>query len=293
MDSFRGNAPYVVGVDGSDHSRQAIRWASQAALARNAPLILLHAVRVPDVYAGVLPPTPKVLDALWSLGRDLLAEAKDFAEHLGVPDAATEIHDGTPSVVLRDASRTAKMLVLGAAGANRLADTFALGATTAQLTAHAECPVVVVRGEVPDYVASRAPVVVGIDGSPVSEQAIPAAFEEASFRNAPLIAVHAWGGRFADAVFASPESAWPPLDEMERQLLAERLAGWSEKYPDVTVERRLIEKRPGHALVELSRDAQLVVVGSRGRCGFPGLMLGSTSQKLIYHAACPVMIVRP
>jgi len=80
---------------------------------------------------------------------------------------------------------------------------------------------------------------------------------------------------------------------MERLILAERLAGWSDKYPDVTVYREITQRGPGPALVEASRDVQLVVVGSRGRGGFHGLLLGSTSQQLIYHAACPVMVVRP
>lgn len=283
----------MVGVDGSDHSRQAIRWVAQAVSVRKASLTLVHALAVPDLYAGVLPPTPKVLEAVWSRGTNLLHEAAVFAERLGVPHVDTKLRDGTPNAVLREASRTARALVLGGPEHGRLGDTATFGSIAPQLAAHADCPVVVARGEQPDRVVSRAPVVVGIDGSPVSELAVAAAFEEASFRGVRLIAVHAWSGRFAEAVFAEPVADWPPLEQLERQLLAERLAGWSEKYPDVTVERRVVQQRPGHALVELSRNAQLVVVGSRGRGGFPGLLLGSTSQKLIYHAGCPVMVVRP
>lgn len=294
MDPSRGNAPVVVGVDGSDHARQAVRWAAQTAAGRHAPLRLAHAAAVPDLYAGVLPPTPKVLEAVWSRGRDVLAEAKRIAESSGAVDVETDIDDGTPSVVLLEASKTARMLVLGASGQGRFMSTLALGSTALQMVAHAQCPVVVVRGEQPDRVTSRAPIVVGIDGSPVSEAALAAAFEEASLRGVTLIAVHAYREDFGDLMFTEVGAVeWEPAEDIERRVLTERLAGWGEKYPDVVVERQLLRERPRHALLKLSGDAQLVVVGSRGRGGFAGLLLGSTSQALVYHAACSVMVVRP
>lgn len=283
--------PLVVGVDGSAGARQAIRWAVRTAALYDAPLLLTHALGVPDHYAGVLPPTPKVVDAVWARGSALLNDAVRYAESLGAGDVRTEIREDSPNAVLLDVARGAQMLVLGAPEHHRLTDIVVLGPLAPQLSAHAPCPVVVVHGDQTD--PATAPVVVGVDGSPLSERALALAFEEALRRRAPLTAVHAFSGAFAEAVLAEPIPDWPPLDRLEREILAERLAAWSEKYPSVQVRRELVHQSPGPALIEFSRNAQLVVVGSRGLGGFRGLLLGSTSQKLIYHAACPVMVVRP
>jgi len=285
------NSPYVVGVDGSVGARHAIRWASRAAVMHKAPVLLLHAIGVPEHYAGVLPPSPTVFEALWGRGNALLDEAAELAESFGVVDVRTEIREHSPNAELRDAARDARMLVLGAPGHGRLTDVVALSALAPQLSSHVACPVVVVHGD--QIHPSDAPILVGIDGSPLSEQALAVAFEEASLRGVALTAIHAWEGWHVAAASAEPFPDWPTLEQMERLILAERLADWSDKYPDVTVYREITQRGPGPALVEASRDAQLVVVGSRGRGGFHGLLLGATSQQLIYHAACPVMVVRP
>ena len=133
--------------------------------------------------------------------------------------------------------------------------------------------------------------VVGVDGSPTSEAATAFAFEAASLRRVPLVAVHVWRDVLVDATMA-PLLDWDVIDSDEREVLAERLAGWSEKYPDVPVRRLVARDRPARALVEESGRAQLVVVGSRGRGGFHGLLLGSVSQALLHHAHCPVAVVR-
>ncbi|HEY3263439.1 MAG TPA: universal stress protein, partial [Pseudonocardiaceae bacterium] len=76
----------------------------------------------------------------------------------------------------------------------------------------------------------------------------------------------------------------------ERRLLAERLAGWQQEDPDVPVERVLTRDRPVRSLLQVAQTAQLVV-GSRGRCGFAGMLLGSTSHALIHHCPCPLVVV--
>ncbi|WP_028851380.1 universal stress protein [Thermocrispum municipale] len=285
------NKPFVVGVDGSDQARQAVRWAVRAATLREAPVLLTHALGVPDYYAGVLPPTPKVLDAVWARGNALLEEAADFAKSLGAVDVRTHIRDESPNVVLLEASVGAHALVIGAPEHSRIADMLVLGPLAPQLAAHARCPLVVVHGQQDE--AAEGPVVVGVDGSELSERAISVAFDEAATRGAPLTAVHAWPGWYAEAILAEPLPDWPPLERIEQEILTDRLADWSKKYPSVTVRREVVQQSPGAALIESSKHAQLVVVGSRGRGGFGGLLLGSTSQKLIYHAASPVMVVRP
>jgi nucleotide-binding universal stress UspA family protein len=166
------------------------------------------------------------------------------------------------------------------------------------LAAHGHCPVAVIRDREPGPgLPASGAVVVGVDGSSVSESAVAIAFEEASARGADLIAVHAW----LEFVSAAPSLYanqllfdWAPIENQQREILAERLAGWQEKYPDVTVHRVVSrEEKPAQALQFHAADAQLLVVGSRGHGGFVGMLLGSTSRKLIHDAPCPLMVVRP
>jgi nucleotide-binding universal stress UspA family protein len=139
-------------------------------------------------------------------------------------------------------------------------------------------------------------VVVGVDGSPTSEPALAMAFEEAAMRGADLVAVHAWIEFTSDTAYATARQFlvnWDAVETRERETLAERLAGWQEKYPDVTVRRVVTGGQPTKRLLDQAVDAQLLVVGSRGRGGFAGMLLGSTSQALIHHAPCPLLVVRP
>jgi nucleotide-binding universal stress UspA family protein len=153
----------------------------------------------------------------------------------------------------------------------------------------------VVRGPVlPDAALVRAdrarPVVVGVDGSPASEPALAFAFAAADAWSAPLVAVHAWVEHLeeADALAGLAE-----LEEQERELLAERLAGWTVKYPGVPVTGELVHGPPARALVARSVNARLVVVGSVGRGRVGRALLGSTGRALLHHAHTPVAVVRP
>jgi nucleotide-binding universal stress UspA family protein len=112
-------------------------------------------------------------------------------------------------------------------------------------------------------------------------------------RGTTLTALLAWTALLAETPYASRLRVdWDEVEEQQRQLLAQRLAGWQEKYPDVAVDRRVVRERPAKALLDAARDAQLLVVGSRGRGGFAGMLLGSTSQALVYHSPCPLAVVR-
>jgi nucleotide-binding universal stress UspA family protein len=166
-----------------------------------------------------------------------------------------------------------------------------VGSVPTLLAAHAHCPVAVIRG---NGESSPGPVVAGIDGGPLSDAVIEAAFEEAAHRGVPLVAVHAWSDADLDGALteARPYFGWEPVAEAERGVLSDNLVGWPEKYPDVSVERVAVRDRPRHLLLEWSRKAQLTVVGDRGRGGFAGLLLGSTSQALIQHGHGPLLIVR-
>jgi nucleotide-binding universal stress UspA family protein len=161
------------------------------------------------------------------------------------------------------------------------------GSVAVGVSTQAACPVVVVRGEQHD---STAPVLLGVDASPVGEAASAFAFEAAASRGVPVIAVHTWGNPPGDVRVAAQ---WRELADRAKRALAERLAGWTEKYPDVPVQRIVNHDRPARGLLELSEKAQLVVVGSRGYGELVGLILDSVSNAMVHGAACPVAVVRP
>ena len=134
--------------------------------------------------------------------------------------------------------------------------------------------------------------VVGIDGSPVSEAALAFAFDAAAARGVGLVAVHAWSPTAIDETL-TPFMDWDAVAVEEDALLAERLAGWVQKYPQVAVRRTVVRDGAVRALAAASREAQLVVVGSRGRGNATGLLLGSVSHGVLHASHCPVAVVRP
>ncbi|EFV13920.1 universal stress protein [Segniliparus rugosus] len=289
------NTPLVVvGIDGSESSAHAARWAAKIALRENIPLKLLHSVSLPSFAAasGVLFDG----DFIWSIeeeGKQLVEElgAKLAEAHPGLSVEA-EVRPGGSVAALVEASRSARMVVLGSTGKTAFTGML-VGSTAVAVSHRAHCPVAVVRGQV--EAAQAGPVVVGIDGSKASDLAVALAFEEASWRGAELLAVHAWMESFSDSggVYAYPLLIdWASIETKERALLSEQLAGWREKYPDVPVRTEVTRDRPNHALLERAASAQLLVVGSRGHGEFVSTVLGSTAQAMIYHAPCPVVIAR-
>ena len=193
---------------------------------------------------------------------------------------------GAPIEVLSSEARRAQLLVLGDRGLGEVAG-LVLGSVAVSLAARGACPVVVVRGE---RAGADGPVVVGVDGSPVSEAALAFAFDAAAARGVDLVAVHAWSPTAIDEELASLVE-WDA--SAESAVLAERLAGWGQKYPQVAVRRTVVRDGAVRALVTASAGAQLVVVGSRGRGNAAGLLLGSVSHGVLHGAHCPVAVVRP
>jgi nucleotide-binding universal stress UspA family protein len=190
------------------------------------------------------------------------------------------------AVALVDRSPYADTIVLGS-HQEGTPPTAPLGEAALQVAMHAECPVVVVREPADDPVTPHG-VVVGVDGSSVSDRALGYAFEQASARGTGLDVVHAWGS-------GTPARAdGPHLDQMaeERLAVSEAVVGWSERFSDVPVRQDLPMGPAVDALVASSRYAELLVVGSRGLGGLHGLLLGSVSQGVLQQATCPVAVVR-
>ncbi|WP_067669893.1 universal stress protein [Nocardia miyunensis] len=291
------SAPIVVGVDGSVAADTAVAWAAVTAVDRGRDLRIVQGMdlkgmrRVFEPYYALEPP---VLDALKVHSQETVDRcarmAADIAPGIRIE---TEVSTADPVGLLLRCAPTAHLLALGASGASGLAAH--VGSTMLAVTSHAEGAVVVVRTD-PDSgrrVRRDGPVVVGMDCAGPGEAALGVAFEEASERGAELVAVHVWNdmsfGRYAgDSAILFPA---PDVEMTEQALVAERLAGWQEKYPEVLVNRRVYPSDTAGTLLAWSRSAQLLVVGSRGRGAFRSLLLGSTSNALVQHALCPVMVV--
>jgi nucleotide-binding universal stress UspA family protein len=285
--------PIVVGIDGSDSARRAARWAAAEAVRRHTGLTLVTAVGGAFSSAGGFVPPQAFFDDLESRARPLLAAARaDVGEAYPALEVQVRLCAGGAASVLLEESKLAVLVVLGsrdAEGGHLLTG----GSVAVGLAAHGHCPTVVVRGvEDGGMLRTGGPVVVGVDGSPASELAVALAFEEASARGVELVAVHAWF-EYGSGSIAEYVADWSFVESHEREVLAERLAGWQEKYPDVTVRRVLSEDQAVRLLRSCAEGAQLLVVGNRGHGGFTGLLLGSTSRKLIHNAPCPLMVARP
>lgn len=285
--------PVLVGVDGSESAADAVRWAAAEAAARGTRL------RLVSVFTPL--PARHLHDMGLSAAYDeqvkaTTVEALDTAVKLAghtAPDVATdaEVVTGYPAPILVEESSRAALTVVGSRGLGGFSGLL-VGSVAVALAARGHSPVAVVRGEHIEWAGGDRPVVVGIDGSPTSEKAVAAAFEAAALREAPLNAVHSW----LDTVLQPAAMAMLDRNAVqleEQAILAERLAGWEQDFPDVEVRRAVVEDQPAHALITASGDAQLVVVGTRGRGGVAGLLLGSVSHALLHHAQCPVLVVPP
>ncbi|MBF6223060.1 universal stress protein [Nocardia abscessus] len=291
------SAAVVVGTDGSAASAHAVAWAAQTAAERGRRLIITHGYDLAatrSVLGSYDVLVPSVIETIRHHGQQALAGAERIVRQTH-PDLEvdTQLSDRNPAELLIDLSSEAHLVVLGATpGVGSFAH---LGSTLLAVTSQGAGRIVVVRHDGTGQAPRGGPVVVGVDASPVGESAIEAAFHEACERDVELVAVHAWSdlseGRFAGTSYLDIPIA--ELETAEHALLSERLAGWQEKFPTVTVTRRVYLSGPRKHLTEWSKTAQLIVVGSRGRGGFRGLLLGSTSNYLVQHAHCPVMVVHP
>ncbi|MCF6387261.1 universal stress protein [Mycobacterium sp. MBM] len=290
MSSTQPQYGILVAVDGSPESDTAISWAAREAAIRKTHVTLLH-VNAPILVTWPIS-TAETAIAEWQndSSRQILDRAEKIFHATAAASGTVDVHAESvaapivPSLV--EATKSALMVVVGNRGTGSR-ERLALGSVTAGLLHHAHCPVVVVHTR--DAADSAGPVVLGIDGSPASEAATRFAFEEASLRGADLVAMHAWSDV---TVFPAIEMDWHLYQDEAKEILAERLAGWQEQFPDVHVQRRLPCDRPAHWLVTESEHAQLVVVGSRGRGGFAGLLLGSVSSAVARKSDAPVVVVR-
>ncbi|RDI68308.1 universal stress protein [Nocardia pseudobrasiliensis] len=286
MNTRAGRHAVVVGVNGSGAAMNAVRWAAYLAWRLHESLTVVHVAPLIGEHAAVASSrgsrdfAPERFELARMVVDQAVALVRTCVSDL---DVHTEVYCGSADSVLVELSGRARFVVVGA---QEVVGTALIGPTTMRVVTHAHCPVAVWRGSAGRPVPRLRPVVVAVDGTPVSEPAIRCAFELASACGALLSAVHVYP---------------PGLDPIgrsgsgkaeARSLLSALLAGWREKYADVRVSETAVPGNAVTVLTELSGTAQLLVVGSRGRGSAAAAVLGSTSRDLLHRAACPVLVCR-
>ncbi|MCW2947219.1 MAG: Universal stress protein UspA and related nucleotide-binding protein-like protein [Actinoallomurus sp.] len=280
----------IVGADGSDHSLRAIEWAAEEAARRGLALRIVNAA-APWLYDTPIDPRlGAVRKWLLTSGEEVIAEAIAVARARDTDlDVDGEAVPGGAARALLERARDASMVVVGSHGVGTVAGLL-LGSTALQVVTHAPVPTVVVRHLEP---VARQEIAVGVDGSAVGEAALGFAFEEAGLRKARLRVIHVWSDPRSAGLGEMMPLVYDPGIVAEDQIrrLGESLAAWREKYPDIQVVSEVVHGRPARVLAGASARADLLAVGTRGRGGFAGLLLGSVSHGLLHHAHCPLAVV--
>ncbi|XVX21226.1 universal stress protein [Actinomycetota bacterium] len=284
----------VVGVDGTDKDRSVIEWAAHRAARGGAPLHILGARSVlAGVAPGMSPLDPGVLETLEQVDDAGSVESAVELARKVEPDLAVTSDRpwGTAPQALLAASETASLIVVGSARKKAL-EQAVLGTTSLAVAMHASCPVAVI----PEGCDPRrdGPIVVGVDGSKDSAVALRRALGQGAEQQRPVVGLAAWHLEVIDGVVVTtPEN--PRYAEVEERYrsMVERLAEKPRaEHPDVDFTIKVVRAAPDRALIEASGEAGSVVVGSRGRGGFVGRLLGSVSHRVLQQAQCPVIVVR-
>ena len=283
----------IVGIDGSPESDAAVSWAAHDAAIRGLPLTVVHVESPASATWSQAPALEQSPGEQQAESRSLLARASKIAQDAIADPAQVHITGEllssiNPVPTLVEQSHEAELIVVGSRGRGALSRSI-LGSVSAGLIRHAHCAVALIRDDPQMPYPATGPVLVGVDGS-TSDLAAAIAFEEASLRHADVLALHTWNDIDMNAI---PGYDWSPTTSKEGHILDVALAGWRERYPEVSVENRLVSDRAAHALVDASESAQLVVVGTHGSGAFFGMMLGSVSNAVVQAVHRPVIVARP
>lgn len=281
----------VVGTDGTASSKAAVRWAAREAARQDRPLRIAHAFDWEwresryDIGSEYLDMARKIAEAITANAVD---QAREVAPAITIE---TDILLGHAAPRLLAAADHAPLIVLGNRGRGGFASLM-LGSVSQRVSAHARCPVVIVRGRGD---TTDGPIAVGVDDSPAADHVLETAFDLAAARGAALAVVRA---------YLPPLPVWlrtnvpaaevdtPDQDAAEHARLDQLVAPWRAKYPDVPVETMLSHDSAAAVMVGVSHGSQLVVVGSRNHGAIAGALVGSTGEQLLHHADCPVYIAR-
>ncbi len=286
----------VVGIDGSDESAAALAWAVEDARRRDLSVELVHGLAIPvvsDAYGMVM--TRPDIDELCRYAEGLLSAAAAAARSLddGI-EVNTRLLNGPPAGVLIEASKEAAGLVVGNRGVGSIGSRM-LGSVAVRVAGKACCPVYVIPGSFDPVAASGDPVVVGLDGSEYGDAALRLGLDEARCRDVGLRVVIAYHVPW----LARPtEPALIAEFRTSEELLARRTADEAlarVRVPadsETLVDLQLVDAHPSEALVAAGKEAQLTVVGSRGRSAISRALLGSVSRAVLIEATRPVAVLR-
>lgn len=286
----------VVGTNGQPDSQPALGWAADEACRRHTELRVVYVLSMPAVLVGPTGDASVLPGEVFASAHEIARTAAEAARERGADTVESTVEIGSPAAVMVRESTDAELVVLGSRGRGDVA-TAVLGSVMVTVTSHAHCPVVVVRPRCTEHLDFEHAVVVGIDGSPHAGDAVAFAADTASRAGVPLVVLTAW-----HLPRHGPLSVvWSVTGKDENRSQAEALARepvdaiverLRRTHPQVSVVGRVVEGDAGAVLAQASRRAGLVVVGSRGRGGFRGLLLGSVSHHVVHDATCPVAVVR-
>lgn len=256
----------VVGYDGTPGSASAVEWAACEAVLRGSSLRIVTCSAVPPTvdFHGVGARQSQGLEATVKATRERHA-------NLTVEKAATHLD---PRDALMDEAVSADLLVVGASESG-VAKSMLLGSVARNATRRSPCPVVIVRGERKRVIRR---IVVGVDGSNAAAVALDWAADEAVHHGAELVVVHVWQRDIARA---------------EAQCIVDLAVNHCRERTHSTVHGELVEGSASTALIDASREADLVAIGSRGRSGFKTRLFGSVALSVTERADCPVAVTHP
>ncbi|MFC3999085.1 universal stress protein [Nocardiopsis sediminis] len=288
----------VVGIDGSETGLAALDWAAQEAVDRGVSLRILHALSMPLIAVPLaapvrMPETPEIVER----AKGLLTHAVDrVTERWPDLSVRTQISTLAAAQALLAAAKDAGLVVVGSRGLGAVGAIF-LGSVSVRVSAHATCPTAVVPPDGPPSALRERPVIVGVDGSAASAVALGVALEEAAHRGVGVTVLDAWHTPApVDLLMYDTEVPSPTRDRAEERVVEQIDRMVAEARTDATahvlVEVKAVVDHAARALLEQGSDGGLIVVGSRGRGGFAGLLLGSVSHAVLHHTTVPVIVTR-
>ena len=284
----------VVGIDGSDRDETCVRWAAGAAARAGKPMHLLHAQDIAVELAAANPIAARGLAFVPDLVLDdtvltsVLERARSDWPDLPITGSEPWMH---PEEALIEASDDAYLIVVGSSRISGL-ERLLLGRSALAVSLHSRCPVVILpEGARTD---AEGPVVLGFDGSEGSRAAAERAFWIADLRGTSVRTITSWYAEVVDgAVVTTPGTpGWEKVEGGYRRMVEDGLADLRARYPQVDVDIRVVRGPAAAMITQGSADASLLVIGSRGRGGFRGMLLGSVSHKVLETATSPVMVIR-
>ncbi|MFF4505088.1 universal stress protein [Streptomyces sp. NPDC001401] len=283
--------PVVVGVDGSEPSLRAVDWAADEAVLRGVELRVVYA-SLWERYEGTALATDLGKPSEAVLAQDVVDSAARRA-HARHPDlkATPVVLPEEPEYALVHEGRQASALVVGSRGRSGLAERL-LGSVSLSVAAHADCPVIVLRGSHDKQAVpgTHGRVLLGVGEDGAESPAVRFAVAEARRRGVPLEAVRAWRCPAHEST-DHPLMAGEPARLHEERAVAALEGALHDLPADADVHRRTIEGHARKVLTDLSHDADLLVVGAKRREGHLGLQLGRVAHAVLHHSACPVAVV--